>query len=217
VDYGDWTARESDPQDSSTSWDTGARAPERRPFNAFSTGDEAAPDPGPARPRYSDRDYPNHGYWDNEQPPERTNPSLLPARTDTWPGAGESTGSWRLDSLPVPVSALPTPAQAITPAGFGFDGDDRDYPAVIWWTLIWYAIPIVLYTLWALVMSASSMRGHALHGLLNDVFPGLFAVAISLGFATWIRRISLSWRAITLGFGATAVGAGVATLLVSTL
>jgi hypothetical protein len=64
-------------------------------------------------------------------------------------------------------------------------------------------------------LSSSGMRGHALHGLLSDLIPGLFALALSLGFAGWIRRISLGWRAITVGFGAACVGGGLATLLIS--
>ncbi len=209
VDYREWPAQEDDPRDSNTSWGTGARVPDPRSTESYGGAD------GASRPRYSDREYPNHGYWEDQPQPEqqpqseRRFPTPL-ARTDSWPGAGQSTGSWRLDPAPARPSA-----PAVTPAGFGFDGDDRDYPAVIWWIAIWYAIPVVLYTLWAVLMSSSGMRGHALHGLLSDALPGIFAIALSVGFGLWLRRISLSWRAITLGFGAACVGAGLATLVIS--
>ncbi len=206
VEYRDGNTGEQDAQDYRTSWDTGSHAAGPRSWE----DDERS-----ARPSYSDRAYPNHGYWENDQQAQQQAPErqLTPvARTDAWPSPVPSSSNRRFELSPVaPV------APSITPAGFGFDGDDRDYPAVVWWTVIWYAIPVVLYTLWALVMSSSGMRGHALHGLLTDAFPGLFAVALSLGFAVWIRRVSLAWRAITLGFGAACVGAGLATLLVSAL
>ena len=204
VDYHNRNPRGDEPQDPRTDWRNGTRVPEpRSPQGDRDAGrsNEGWPASG-GGPWQSNRDYTDHGYWEDRHP--------IPA-----PGtAGRAieaghTGSWRADPRETPAPP------ATVPAGFGFDGDDRDYPAVLWWTAIWYAVPLVLYTLWAAIMSSSSMRSHALSSLVSDALPGLFALAISIGLAAWVRRISLSWRAITLGFGAAAVGAGLANLLIS--
>ena len=173
----------------------------------YTAADWGAPMTGtghtPARPQYAEPDqgYPSHSYWD--QPADRRTGSLTPADAST-------TGSWRLnDSFPNRL----TPAPAGPDLG-SFD-DDRDYPAVLWWTGIWYAVPLVVYILMALILSTSSMRGHALHALVSDALGIVLAIAISLGLAVALRRLTLSWRAITAGFGAAVVGGALATLLAS--
>jgi hypothetical protein len=151
------------------------------------------------RPRYADRDYAGHGYWDDQQ-----NGQNGVARVGT-----DHTGSWRLSELSSPDHNPASPALRDV-----FD-DDRDYPAVMWWTGIWYGAPIVLYLLLALFLSTSAMRGHAFGALGDDALPVALAIAVSVGIAAGVRRITLAWRAITVGFGAAVVGAGLVTLLIS--
>ena len=167
--------------------------PEARPHHGESTGaGRPASGLGQFRPRYSDRDYAGHTYWEGSR--------------DT--ATPDHTGSWRLDEMPAARPELTAPPMD------GFD-EDRDYPVALWWTAIWYAAPILLYVVLALFISSSTVRSHALHALVSDAPGVVFAIAISLGVATGVRRATLAWRPITVGLGATIVGAGIATLLIS--
>jgi hypothetical protein len=180
---------------------TGPNPPEpRMPYGDSDPG-RAAPlvGSGQFRPHYSERDYANHSHWDDQQ------------RGREWDTAGaDQTGSWRVGEGQANQSAL-----ALPPLD-GFDSD-RDYPAVLWWTAIWYAAWILLYMLMALIFSTSTVRSHAMHALIGDAPAALFAIAISLGVAIGARRVTLAWRAITVGFGAAVIGGGIATLLISVL
>jgi hypothetical protein len=131
--------------------------------------------------------------------------------------------AWRVDSLP----SSPEPSSSRPILG-SFD-DDRDYPIVLTWTAIWYAVPLVAAFLWGVTRSGApeaicagtkacaSARSASLHALMH-LGPGLvIALALSLGVAVFIRRSSMAWRAITLGFAAAVIGAGVTTLLFTLL
>lgn len=118
---------------------------------------------------------------------------------------------------------------AHVPSRGGFDGDDRDYPAVLWWTGIWYAIPVLAYTVWTLTRSGTprvgcttssgdrcaSPRTDALLAVTHNLVGIALAAAISFLVAVYFRRQSLSWRAISVGFAAVVVGMGAATIIVS--
>jgi hypothetical protein len=167
--------------------------PPRNPLAARGP-DSDRPDPRPAptiasgqfRPSYSGRDYADHSHWEG----------------------ADHTSSWRLGEDQTGRGI------EVAPPMDGFD-EDRDYPAALWWTAIWYAAPVLLYVLLALVISTSTMRSHALHAVISDAAEVIFALAISLGVAYGVRRTTLAWRAITIGFGSAVVGAGIATLLIS--
>jgi len=214
VDYHDWTPRSEQPANPSD-WRNAPHVPEQRsPYGGDDGGwpsdSWSAPvtGTGDTRGSYGERDYTN-GYWSGEQRQTTRDTTL-----DPWPSNIPVTGNWRMTDI-VPASSG---AGAVAlPAGpqLGSFDDNRDYPAVIWWTVIWYAGPILLYTLLALVISSSSMRGHALHALISDALGAALALVISLGIATGIRRITLGWRAITAGFGGAVIGAAIATLILN--
>lgn len=118
---------------------------------------------------------------------------------------------------------------AHVPLRDGFDGQGRDYPAVLWWTAIWYAVPVLAYTIWTFTLSGSpgsgctavngdpcaSPRSGALADITHNLLGVAIAIAISVTVAVWIRRISLSWRAISVGFAAVVVGSGAATIVMT--
>lgn len=121
-----------------------------------------------------------------------------------------------------------TPPPLVASSG-GFDGGDRDYPAVLWWTVIWYAVPLVAYAIWAITLGGSprsgcatvngaacaSARGDALGAVGHNALGFLLAILVSLCVAVLIRRWSLSWRAISVGFASAVVGSGVATVVMT--
>ncbi len=214
MDYHERKPRDEEPPAPFSPWGTGGRAPEPQPQPGRDQLERwAPPEPSrtPDRAPYAGRDHGSHGYRDDRPdtrpapPPARTWAPVSPPSSHVY--RADHTSSWRVNSS--------QPIAPPEPEPLGFDGEDRDYPAALWWTVIWYAVPFVIYTLWALLMSTSEMRGHALHALLTDAPGVLLALVISLALAAWIRRISLAWRAISLGFGAATVGAGIATLIFS--
>ena len=107
--------------------------------------------------------------------------------------------------------------------------DDRDYQAVLGWTAIWYGVPIVAYLIWTLTRSGApkaicvgasectSARSDAWASVLHNSLGVIFALLLSFGVAAIVRRVSLSWRALTLGFAASVIGGGIATLLISAI
>jgi hypothetical protein len=172
----------------------------REPANREPARREPANRDYPARD-YAGKDYADHGYWEDKQrDAARTSQRQI--------ASADHTGSWRVaEKQLIPVA----------PAGPMVDGfyEDRDFPAVLWWTAIWYTATLLLYVLLAVVLSTSGMRSHALHALISDALGAFIAIAISLGVAAFVRQVTLAWRAITVGFGAAVVGAGIATLLFS--
>ncbi|HKD97437.1 MAG TPA: hypothetical protein VKB69_07500, partial [Micromonosporaceae bacterium] len=106
----------------------------------------------------------------------------------------------------------------------------RDYPAVMWWTAIWYAFPALLYTLWTWTLSStlptgctpstpdcSSLRGQAVAAASDHLVGILVAAALSFGVAWCIRRVTLAWRAISVGFAAAVIGAGLTTMIATVI
>jgi hypothetical protein len=205
VDYHNRTPQSPPPQDGQSNWGTGANLPAQRP--AYGDGLEpydGSPAGGALRPRYSERDYADHGYWEDQQPARRFPTPVVGARL----AAAADQDKWRASEA---LALTSTPSAPV----LGSFDDDRDYSVVLWWTGIWYAAAILLYALLAVLISTSSMRSHALHALIADSLGALFAFAISLGVAAGIRRISLAWRAISTGFSAFVLGVGIVTLAVA--
>lgn len=201
-------------------WDV---LPQRAPFN---------PAPAPLPVPYE----PPGGYsrpaYQSEPPPERVRTSAAEfARPRT-------TGRPSLPAPPMPVAALPAGPSVPVPETPEFrppfatlEDDDRDYPIVLEWTLIWYAIPGLVYLAWAILSgglpasicanpvngACPSPRSTALDAMWSDAPSILIAVLVSLIVAVAIRRASLSWRAINVGLAAGIVGAGLSTLAISIL
>ncbi len=185
--------------------------------------------------RYAERD--SAGY-PLVRPTERAIPAMRSAPD------GPTSVSWHSGSLPaVPadrgaasdrgtaLARATDPTRRTGPAADGpilgtFD-DDRDYQAVLGWTAIWYGVPIVAYLIWTLTRSGApkaicvgvsectSARSDAWSAILHNSLGVIFALLLSFGVAAAVRRVSLSWRALTLGFAASVIGAGIATLLIS--
>jgi len=56
--------------------------------------------------------------------------------------------------------------------------DDRDYPAVLTWTGIWYLLPLLGYAIWSLTSSGTA-RSNAVHSLGRDSVDVLVALVLS--------------------------------------
>ena len=137
-----------------------------------------------------------------------------------------------------PAAALP-PAQRV--AVYDVDEDDEEefdeapepggYRASMAYTVMWYAVPMVLWVLWSLTLNSeasatcvddagvpcSSERTEAL-GTLFDNLPRMGGtLLLSILFAVVLRRISSSWKSATVGFAAAVVGGGLATVGISVI
>jgi hypothetical protein len=145
----------------------------------------------------------------------------------------------------MPVPAIrPTHLPAGRPARSAQDGrvtkhglgaeeipEERHYLATFGWTAAWYAVPVALFAAWSLTFPADpgtacarptdnaclSPRAAALVTLLNGLPRVSVALGIALLVAGLIRLGSAAWRPVTVGFAASIIGAGVATVLYSVL
>lgn len=104
---------------------------------------------------------------------------------------------------------------------------ERGYLWTVVTTVIWYAVPVVLYILWALTLGGTpepncldpagnpcgAPRAEALATLGHTVPRLSTAVALSLVVAIVMRWANTTWRAATIGFAASVVGAGIATAI----
>lgn len=110
------------------------------------------------------------------------------------------------------------------------DMDDAEpgYLRTFAWTVAWYVVPTALYLLWSLTLSGTgcvgavgaacqSPRAHMLSALVDHLPAMGVALAASLLFAAVIRRATGEWRAVSVGFAASVVGSGLATVVFSTL
>lgn len=111
----------------------------------------------------------------------------------------------------------------------GLLGRLSGYPAAVVATVGWYALPVLLYLIWSLLLGGGadsgcvdaagvrclSPRAEALHDLGGALSPMAVAVALSSAFALFLRWIAGTWRALTVGFAAAVVGAGLTTILLS--
>ena len=96
-------------------------------------------------------------------------------------------------------------------------------------TVGWYAVPTLLYLVWALLLSGRprpncldalgnpclSSRNQALHGLVAAMPRIGAALGLAILVAMVVRYVSTGWRGLTVGFSAAIVGAGVTTVLYS--
>jgi hypothetical protein len=104
---------------------------------------------------------------------------------------------------------------------------NNGYWAATWAALAWYAVPLVLYTGWALLLRHSPAAdcpgdgspcttgqsggiGHSLNAALPQV---LVSLVLSASVAPLLRWCNPLWRSITVGFLAAVIGGGIATMI----
>jgi hypothetical protein len=122
------------------------------------------------------------------------------------------------------------PTQPV-PHGRTFEDDDRDYATVMWWTLIWYAVPGLAYAVWLVLQRSTPPAGctsvtggvcaaprtTAIEAVVHNGVGIFAAIVVSFAAAAAIRVVTRAWRAITVGFAGTVVGAGFVTLVITLL
>jgi hypothetical protein len=95
------------------------------------------------------------------------------------------------------------------------------------WTFAWYALPLVILLLRALLLSGSpdqaciasglstctSPRAEALGSLISNAPMWCFALGAGITLALLLRWASETWRAFTIGFCAAVVSGGAITVL----
>jgi len=115
------------------------------------------------------------------------------------------------------------------------DLDDESVPggylASALYTVMWYAVPMVLWVVWSLTLNSeaaancvqdsgvpcASDRTEALATLLSTLPQVGITLLLSLLVAVVLRWVSESWRAATVGFAAAVVGGGAATVAISVI
>jgi hypothetical protein len=185
-----------------------------------------------SEPRVDDSGYltdPRYGAEppDPRYPPPRWGSGRILDHDDWYelPSAGRLPATRR----PAEMVSRPRPPRRIEPDLDEDDEPGRGYLAAMFMTIIWYAVPVGLYLLWALALGntpeancldaagnpCGSPRAAAFHTLM-DAVPRLgTALALSLTIALLIRWVTGSWRAITVGFAGAVVGASIATVTFS--
>jgi hypothetical protein len=156
------------------------------------------------------------------EPPSPWRPTTAVYRTDParlTPSTVDSEADLELAPYGERATAEPEP-----------DGDDPPpggYLVAVLATLGWYAIPAVLYVAGTLLLGGTprascvtdsgapcaSPRSQALHEIVNNLPWLTIALLLSVLVALLIRWASAGWRAVTVGFSAAVVGAGVITVL----
>jgi hypothetical protein len=114
-----------------------------------------------------------------------------------------------------PVSGAPLAGAAAEVSGHrphGEEDDDPSYGPVLGLTAGWYAIPAVFYLIWLLTLKGDRQ------GVVARQFVGhlgwLFAaIVLSLAIAGVLRWAPTGWRALTISFAATVIGAGAMTIM----
>ncbi|HZN71840.1 MAG TPA: hypothetical protein VFC00_09210 [Micromonosporaceae bacterium] len=137
---------------------------------------------------------------------------------------------------PAQHARLPATHRPYDPVRIPYPTEDEVEPtrgqfASLLMTLIWYAAPISLYLLWALLLGGTpdpncvddagnqcpAPRDAALTTMADSAPRLATALALSLVVAIIIRWITGTWRATTVGFASSVVGAGIATVIFSVL
>lgn len=150
--------------------------------------------PAPQPERFAGT-YPEHPF----RPPRNLPPPDRPAPAHPTPDPEEDAGEEEVDEQP-------------------------GYLRTALVTVVWYAIPLLLYTMYVLTLDGPaqatdgrSTRATALGGLLA-VMPQIgVALAMSVGIAGVVRLIGRGWQAASIGFSAAVVGAAMATIVFTAL
>jgi hypothetical protein len=123
-----------------------------------------------------------------------------PARGDYFSGGSDLyTSSWQNDDEDGDGDVYDLP-------------DANSYLAAALSTIAWFVVPALTFLGWVLFLDAGP-RNEALRNLTTGGPWILITVAASIGLALVLRRLATGWRALTVGFAAAVVGAGVATVL----
>ncbi|HCT80512.1 MAG TPA: hypothetical protein DGG94_15045 [Micromonosporaceae bacterium] len=136
------------------------------------------------------------------------------------------------DNWAAPQSAVPYPGESHADDEDEYDDEDeaaikRDYWTALLWTSGWYAVPIIILVLRALLLSGdpdpvctaaglggcTSPRADALATLISNAPLWCFSLVGALTLALVLRWASDSWRAATIGFCAAVVSGGAMTVL----
>jgi hypothetical protein len=99
------------------------------------------------------------------------------------------------------------------------DEEDEDTGgplAAIGYTVIWYGVPVVLFVLYMLLVNTGSQT-HALDTLASAAPQFGVSLVLSVGVAVGLRKVSTSWKAISVGLASAVVGGGLATVLASAI
>jgi hypothetical protein len=105
------------------------------------------------------------------------------------------------------------------------------YLASMVYTVMWFAVPMVLWVLWSLTLSGeasatcvddagvpcASERTEALTTLTDNLPRMVGTMLFSILIAAVLRRVSSNWKAATVGFAAAVVGGGLATVGISVI
>jgi hypothetical protein len=206
-------------------WPAPSRTPGPGPSRTPGPGPSRTPGPAPA-PAWP----PPRGRRDTgEYPAVRRSPARDPALDFS----GDPVLDRRLDR------AVRRPPEPEPPEGWEDDWADEDeesddaggFMSAILATFAWYAIPAAGFVLWTRLLSTQSRPGcldptgapclsprATAWQAFTDNLPRLaLALVLSTLVALLIRWLTVGWRAVTIGFAGSVVGAGAATVLFSVL
>jgi hypothetical protein len=144
----------------------------------------------------------------------------------------------RRESGRLPTGPIQPPGPRREVARRTFDDEELDAPtsgrqfvAAELATIFWYLLPLAGYLGWAFFLSTTpvagcltelgaacaSPRAVAVQRLIAN-FPELgLSLSLSLTFSLLLRWIATGWHALAVGFAASVVGAGAATVLFTAL
>jgi hypothetical protein len=88
--------------------------------------------------------------------------------------------------------------------------------AAVGYTVIWYGVPIVLFVLYMLLVNTGS-RAQALSTLASAAPQFGISLVLSVIVAVGIRKVSVTWKAISVGLASAVVGGGMATVISSAI
>ncbi|HWG99389.1 MAG TPA: hypothetical protein VNV66_08710, partial [Pilimelia sp.] len=160
--------------------------------------------------------------------PHRRDPAAdrHPAPSPVGPGAARPVSGGRLVDAVTGAKRGPTSRHRSGSADEEAESDPGGYLAATLYTVMWYAVPMVLWVLYGVTLNreaaAASCTDELLpcepprSGVLDHVWEKLpvlgATLAVSVLVALLLRRLSGTWKATTVGFAAAAVGGGLATV-----
>jgi len=111
------------------------------------------------------------------------------------------------------------------------DANPGGYLPSLLYTAGWYAVPVMIFLIWALSLNGAeagcvadasgggcvSERSQAIGSLLTATPQFAYALMISLVLTVLIRWVSGTWRAASVGLAASVIGGGMSTVLTSAI
>lgn len=150
--------------------------------------------------------------------------------TEPYAAAGHTGDPYATHVYPA-VPPEPAPTARPSAPGTPEPAEDPAWGPAVAWTISLFAVPVLLYLLWAATrsgvappgcldasgMPCQSPRDSALDGLVAFL-PGLAgALTLAVVTALGLRRIAGNWRPSTVAVAAAVIGGGTATLIASLL